>query len=148
MKIRMLGAWVTEHLNLSFIIILFIWISFFPAPIQQRYYLYTYIFLGAMFLITFIQKQISLFKPGDFPLWLFLIMVGLNVLFAQKKDIALKTYLDLAIPLFTIYYIVPRGFSSGGKFNLLAKTICLSSIIVSPISLRCFRKLFAWMSAV
>lgn len=130
MKISILGSWFTEHLSAFFIIILFIWISFFPAPIQQSYYLDTYIFLGAMFLITFEQKRISIFKSGYYPLWIFLIAISLNVFSARDKTVAFRTYLDLAIPLLCIYYTLSEGMTSK-QFDTLSKVICVVSIAVA-----------------
>ena len=113
------------------IILLLIWISFFPSPVQQNYRLVIKLFLALGFIIVLIKKRASIFKLDDFPLWIFLVAIGINVLFAQEKDIAFRTYLDLALPMFLIYYLVSDGFSSEVKFNLLAKVICVLSILVA-----------------
>ncbi|KPK99070.1 MAG: hypothetical protein AMJ95_01260 [Omnitrophica WOR_2 bacterium SM23_72] len=130
MKTRILAPWIREHVSLYFIIILFIWISFFPAPIQQSYCIYTYIFLGAMFFIAFEKKRVSIFKSDYFPLWIFLITIGMNVFSAREKDVAFQTYLDLAIPLFCIYYTLSEGVTAK-QFDTLSKVICIVSIPVA-----------------
>jgi len=120
-----------KRINIIAVILLIIWISFFPEPIQGKYHLAAKIILGLAFLALLIRKHGSLFKRRDFPLWVFLIAIGINVFFAQKQDIALRTYLDLAIPMFMVYYLVREGFSRETEFNLLAKTICICSILVA-----------------
>jgi len=129
MKFKILNP--LEYLNTTFIIALFIWISFFPQPIQEKYHLFTNISLVFIFLIIFAKKRFSIFKLNDYPLCIFLVTISINVLFAQQKNIAFKTYWDLAIPMFCIYYLMKEAFSSEKRFDLLAKTICLSSIFVS-----------------
>lgn len=115
----------------SFICILVVWISFFPSPVHQEFHLITKAFLMLAFILLLTKKHISVFRKAELPLWLFLVCIGINVLFAQQKDIALKVYLDLAIPMFLIYYLISRGLSFGPKFNLLVKTVCICSSIVA-----------------
>jgi len=130
-----------KHFATIVIILLLVWISFFPAPIQQKYHLATKAFLLLSFVILLVRKRTSVFKISDFPLWVFLIAIGLNVFFAQERNTAFKTYLDLAIPLFSIYYLVSADFSTESRFNILAKTICICSILVALIGI--FEVLFA-----
>ncbi len=117
--------------NVIVIVILFVWISFSPFPIQHKYHIATKVSLALTFLVLLIGKRRSIFKLSDFPLWFFLLAIGINVLFAQRKDIAFRTYLDLAIPMFFIYYLVSGGLSSESKFKILLRTICISSILVA-----------------
>jgi len=131
MKIKLFIFPILKYAEIIFIIILFVWISFFPQPIQEKYHLYTNIVLLLAFIILWIRKRNAIFNLSDFPLWIFLAAMSINVFFAQQKNTALKTYLDLAIPMFVIYYLVSADLSSGKNFNLLLKTICISSIIVS-----------------
>jgi O-antigen ligase len=112
------------------IILLFLWVSFFPYPGQANYHLATNLFLIFVFLTLLIKKRFAIFKKNDYSLWIFLLAMSINILFAQQKNIALKAYLNLAIPMFSIYYLVSASLSSA-TFNLLAKIICLSSILVS-----------------
>ncbi len=123
------------------IILLVIWISFFPAPIQQRYIFVTKIVLILAFAVLLFNRGIAIFKRSDLPLWIFLIAIGMNVSFAQDKIVALTTYRDLAIFMFLIYYLVIEVVSIELKFNLLAKTICICSFIV--VLLAIFESLFA-----
>jgi O-antigen ligase len=120
-----------KSIEIKYLVILFIWISFFPQPLQEKYHLYTNISLILIFLFLFVRNRFALFKPTDYSLWVFLLAISINVFFAQQKNIALKTYLDLAIAMFIIYYLVSEDFFSEKSFNLLVKTICISSIIVS-----------------
>jgi O-antigen ligase len=120
-----------KSIEIKYLVILIIWISFFPQPLQEKYHLYTNISLILIFLILFVRNRFVLLKPTDYSLWVFLLAISINVFFAQQKNIALKTYLDLAIAMFIIYYLVSEDFFSEKSFNLLVKTICISSIIVS-----------------
>ena len=120
-----------KHLNLIIIILLLVWISFFPLPIQERYHLAIKIFLGLAFVVLLIRRHTSIFKSSNFPLWFFLIAIGLNIFFAPYREIALRRYLDLALPMFFIYYLAKEVFSSPKGFSLLAKTICILSSLVA-----------------
>ena len=139
----MLSLRVTlKNSNIYFVIALIIWISFFPPPLQLRYHLLTNIFLVLSFAVIFAGKGFSMFKLNDYPLWVFLVAISINIFFAQQKNVAFKAYLNLAIPMFFIYYLISGSFSSVKSFSLLAKTICLSSIIVSLIGI--FESLFGY----
>jgi len=66
---------IPKYLNIFLIIILFIWISFFPQPIQDHYWIYVRIFL-VIFLATLVlnkRYRRNLLTFQDFPLWVFLI---------------------------------------------------------------------------
>lgn len=126
---------IFEYLKTIFFIILFAWISFFPAPIQEKYHLFTNVFLMLVFIILWVRKRNPIFKLSDYPLWIFLAAISINIFFAQQTNIALKTYLNVAIPLFFIYYLISEDFSSMKKFNLLARTVCISSILVSMVGI-------------
>lgn len=141
MRIRISNISI-DNIIVSSVVVLFIWISFFPAPVQETYYFATNIFLGFVFLTLLLIKRVSIFRVKDYPLWIFITAIGINILFAQQKNIAIKTYLNLAIPMFAIYYVVSKCFSSEKRLYLLAKTICLSSIIVSLIAI--LESLFAF----
>ena len=132
---KYLKNYILRRLDLFAIISLIVWISFFPPPIHQRYHLVTKIFLALVFGLIFIKKHISVFKFSDFPLWVFLVAIGMNVFFAQEKNIALSAYMDLAIPIFLLYYSVSNIFSSESRFKPLAITICILSILVSLIGI-------------
>jgi O-antigen ligase len=122
---------VLKRFEIIAIVLLFISISLLPMPVMEKYYPAVKILLALAFLVFLIKKRARIFKRSDLPLWFFLAAIGINVIFAQHRGIALKTYLDLAIPMFLIYYLVSRCFSSQGRFLLLAKTICILSILVS-----------------
>ena len=123
--------YLKKHSKLIAIKLLFVWISFFPCPIQQKYHLATKVFLIFTFVVLLIEKRSSIFKPSDFPLWIFLVAIGINVFFAQYKAIAIRTYLDLAIPIFVIYYLLSEGLFLKTELNILAKTISIVSGLVA-----------------
>lgn len=125
-----------------FIIILFIWISFFPQPIQEKYHSYTNIFLIIFFLTLFAKKRCAIFKSNDYPLWLFLLAISVNIFFAQRMTLALKTFLNLSIPMFSIYYLISEDFSDTRMFTLLGRAVCICSILVSLLAI--FEFLFAF----
>lgn len=135
MLVKQLRKNMVQHFNIIFIVILFIWISFFPPPIQEKYYFATKAFLALSFVVLLIKEGTSIFKLSHFPLWIFLAAIGINVLFAQHRDVAFRTYSNLAIPIFFIYYLVSQGITSELHFNLLTKTICITSIVVSLLAI-------------
>lgn len=120
-----------KYIAINYIIILFIWISFFPQPLQEKYHVYTNISLIVIFLIIFARNRFTLFRPYDYSLLVFLLAISINIFFAQKKNIALKTYLDLVIPMFCIYYIISESITSNKQFDDLSKAICILSILVA-----------------
>lgn len=121
---------VLKYSKELFMIVLFVWISFFPQPIQDKYHIYTSLFLILALTILYIKKKNSVFSRDDYPLWIFLIAVSLNVFFAQQKVVALKTYLNLAIPMLCIYYLTTASLDNK-QFNILSKIICVVSILVA-----------------
>ena len=134
---------ILERFNIFIIILLLLSISFIPTPLLEQYHLFIKIFLVVTFLILLVRKTTSIFKLSDFFLWFFLIAIGINVLFAQKRNISLETYIDLVVPMFFIYYLVSHSLSyKKTNFNILAKTISMSSILVSLLAV--FECLFAF----
>jgi len=117
------------------VILLFVWISFFPQPIQGQYQSVTKIFLWMVFVCLLIVKRGRIFRSSDWPLWFFIAALSINVFFAQEQNIALQTYLNLALPLFFIYYIVAETISSDEKLQLFSKTICISSMVVAMVGI-------------
>jgi O-antigen ligase len=120
-----------KYINIISILLLLVWISLFPAPILQKYYFALEIFLLFSFVILLVRKGRSVFKLSDLPLWFFLLAISINVSFAQQKAVALKMYMEWAVPMFFIYYLVSESFSSQSAFNLLVKTISVLSILVA-----------------
>lgn len=142
MRLKSFSTPRLQYMAAICLIILFIWISFSPSPILQKYQLYTNLSFIFIFIIFFIHKGVSILQSNDYPLWIFLIAISINVFFAQDRIAALKTYLDLAIPMFCIYYLVSEVLFSGKSFVLLAKTICFCSILISLGGI--FESLFAF----
>ena len=117
--------------NKIFIVAFIVWVSFFPEPIQEKYHLATKVFLVLMFAMLLIKKQTSIFKLNDLPFWFFLTAIGINVFFAQNRNIAFKTYFDLVIPLFSIYYWISEVISDEINLRFLTKIFSIFSILVS-----------------
>lgn len=115
----------------SYIYLLIIWISFFPVTIQQRFHFAIKVFLMLAFAFLLMKRGISIFNRFDLTLWLFIICIGINVLFAQRKETAFKAYLDLAVPMIFLYYLISGNLCFGLKFNLLAAVICICSSLVA-----------------
>jgi len=124
-----------KKLTLTTIIALFILISFFPAPVHQHYHLLIKVSLGLVFLVFLARKKTSIFKKRDFTLWIFLVAIGINVFFAQQKNVSLLTYLDIALPMFFIYYIIASTKFSRDSLILFSKIICAASILVAFLGL-------------
>lgn len=134
---------MVNYFQILFVIILFVWISLFPQqPLQEKFHIAKTIFLALAFIFTLIKKPRSIFKQSDFPLWLFLMSIFINVLFAQERNIALKTYLDLAIPMFLIYYLISESVTNTSRLILLATVICIASGLVALLGI--FESLFAF----
>jgi O-antigen ligase len=120
-----------RKIDFYFFIVLFSSISLLPAPVHERLRWPVNAGFIVLLAILLLAKRKAVFKFSDYPLWILLTAVSVNVLFAQHKDMALKTYLDLAISMFCIYYWMSRGFSDDKKFDFMAKTICVCSVLVS-----------------
>jgi O-antigen ligase len=131
-----------NYTSTIFLIVLLAWVSLFPAPVVQRYYSMTLYCLSLLFFILILIRKNKLFIPGDIPLWAFIAVIGLNVFFAKEKNTAFKTYLEIMIPIVTIYYIARVGIVSSENFFLLVKTACALSIIVALIGV--FESIFAF----
>jgi O-antigen ligase len=106
-----------------------------PASIQQRYHITTNIFLFLFFIDLWAKKGKPIFKRSDFSLWVFLIAIGLNVFFAQQRNAALGTYLNIFLPMLSIYYLVSENFSDEASFSDLVKTISIFSILVALLGM-------------
>jgi len=122
---------------MGFIVILLAWISFFPQPLQEQYWLLTKVFLGIFLLILLLEKRgtKSLFSLKDWPLWLFLLSITGAILSAQNKEVAIRAYLDISLTLFLLYYLSKAFFSSGRDIGIITKTICLFSTAVAVLAI-------------
>lgn len=94
-------------LKITFFVILFSWISFFPEPVQRHYVMCTRIFLGLFFFASFFKEGNSknFLDLQDWPLWVFLACLSAGLVSAQDKKIAWETYSTLAFNLFFLFYI-------------------------------------------
>ncbi len=128
---------ILEYLkNVSFISLL-AWISFFPQPIQERYWIYVRIFFGAFLLILMLNKKYLrfLFSFKDWPLWLFLICLFSGTVSATDKSVALRTYLYLVTAFLPLFYIGKYLYSSDKDINMVNMVICICAGLVALIGL-------------
>lgn len=112
-------------------IALVVWVSFFPAPIHQRFSVVVRIGMIVIFLFTAVANPKNLFRVSDIPLWLFIFSIGLNVFFALQRNIALCAYFDLSIIGIALYYFFSQKFFVSDIFYLFIKIISLAGIFVS-----------------
>jgi O-antigen ligase len=134
-----------KNIDFLSIVILFLWISFFPTPIQTKYYGFWKIFMGLAFFAMVVSKKKSLkaiFTLKDTPVLIFIAALSLNIFFAQFKTVSLITYLNLGIPLLCIYYLTKEAVSRGNNLVYLARVISLTGICVAMLGV--FECLFAF----
>ena len=119
------------------LIVFFAWVSLFPEPVQEHYQLFTKLFLGAFFLFLFLKDRNKkiFFKRQDLPLWLFVVCISGGIIFAQDKQIAIKTYLHVSLTLVFLYYLTGRVFSSHANIQRIAKIICIFSTAVAVFAI-------------
>ncbi len=128
---------ILEYLKSICFIILFAWISFFPQPIQEKFWAYTVVFLGIFLLLLILNKEYryGLFSFKDWPFWIFLICLFSGTISAANKDIALKTYFYLILTFSPLFYIGKSIFRNEKSRDFICITICLCSSIVAIIGL-------------
>lgn len=126
-----------EYLKNILFIILFAWISFFPEPIQARYKVHTIIFFSIFLLVFIFNKRCLkfIFSFKDWPLWLFLICLLSGTLTAVNKNMALKTYFQLVITFFLLFYIGKCIFLYANDRKVVFKVFCVCGLIVAFIGL-------------
>ena len=115
----------------AFCVLLFAWISFIPLPLQCRYPLQLKIFFLAGFAFLCIKNRRSVFRNGDWPLWLFLAAMSFSIYGAAAPEVATTTFLDLSLPMLFIYYLITENFSSKENFVFFTRIICVFSLVVA-----------------
>ena len=128
---------IFKYLKEICILVLFAWISFFPEPIQEKYWLYAQIFFG-VFLLYFISNKKYLkyvFNLQDWGLWLFLICLSGGIIFATDKNIALKTYIHLTVTFIFLFYI-GKSLSLFDEYrDKIILAICICGSLVALIGI-------------
>lgn len=71
-----------------------------------------------------------LFSRQNFIFWLFLLCLGGNIFSAYNKQLAFRTYIDLALIMFCIYNIFSRPYQEEDLF-FYSKIVAIFSFIVS-----------------
>ncbi|MDP3732792.1 MAG: O-antigen ligase family protein, partial [Candidatus Omnitrophota bacterium] len=125
------------YLKKTIVIALFVWISFFPPPIQDQYWIYVRIFFGVFLLILILNKKYLrfLFSFQDWPLWLFLICLLSGIVSATDKSVALRTYLYLVTTFLPLFYIGKYLYGSDKNINMVSMVICICAGLVALIGL-------------
>ena len=128
---------IQECIGLILIVFLFSWISFFPQPIKEKYWLLTQLFLAIFFLFFVLIKEhrARLFSFSDWPLWLLLVCLSAGIPSAIDKKAAFKTYYYLATHLVTLFYIGKALFLSERDRKIVMSVICVFSLFVSLIGI-------------
>lgn len=126
-----------EYLKNVGIIILFLWISLFPQPIQDRYMIYVRIFIGALLAVLLLNKKYlkNLFSLQDLSLWLFLICLSSGIVSAIYKSAAFGRYLYLTTTFFILFYIGKALFFYKEDRDMVVKIICICSGLVALIGI-------------
>ncbi len=135
MNIGMLSINMLRSVKTAFIIILFAWISFFPAPVQGQYAVFTRIFLGIFLLILVLGKQWRkhIFSLKDWPLWLFLACMFSGTISATDKDVAFSTFFYIVITFPLLFYIGKAIYASAESRKRVAIIICICASMVALI---------------
>jgi len=135
MRSNILNINVLRYPKTICFIILFAWISFFPQPIQDKYSTALRMFLGIFLLVLVLDKKYRkhLFVFQDWPLWLFLISLSSGAVLAQNKEVALKTYFQLFLTMFLLFYIGKAILSSNKDVGWVNIVICVFSLLVALI---------------
>lgn len=128
---------ISQYLKGGFFICLFAWISFFPAPIQDRYWIISRIFLGMVLLIFMLRKKYtnSIVNFKDWPAWLFLICLLAGIVSCVDRNVAIKTYFYLATTFLLFFYIGKWLYGSEEDVYRLNLTICICAALVALIGL-------------
>jgi len=114
------------------------WISFIPEPIQYRYRFSVYLALALCLTLSLYSHKFNwkgyFLRKTDFMLWLYFLLLSLNIWFAKDKHLALNSYRDLVIPGFLIYFIFKNEV---GVVNLkkILYFFCLCAGVVSLIGI-------------
>jgi O-antigen ligase len=132
------------YIKNTFVIFLFAWISFFPQPLQDRYFIYARIFLGVFLGVLLLNKDCRkvMFSIRDWPLWAFLLCLSLNIIKASDKKVALGTYFYLAGTLGLLFYIGKGMYHFKKDVSMVSAVVCALSILVSLLAV--FEMLFAF----
>lgn len=120
------------------LMILFAWISFFPAPSvhpESKEFIISRIVLG-LFLFTFVlikKYRNHLFSLRDWPFWLFMVCLASGIFSATDKVLARDTYIYLAVTFFLIFFIGKAIMRNNENKTFVFAVICVCSGIVAAI---------------
>jgi|GEM_PF-89854 len=110
---------------------LFALISLVPLPLQHLYSLQLKICFLAGLIFSLRWSKQRVFRRSDWPLWLFLAAMSFGVFGVASPKLAVRTFLDLSLPMLFIYFFIAENFSSKKNFSFLARVICVFSIVVA-----------------
>ena len=124
-------------LSLVFFSIFLFWISFFPEPIQGKYWIYTVIFLVVSSVGLILDKKVRklLFTLNDWRLWLFAISLLAGTVNALDKNIACKIYFEIIFILILLYYFGKGLLVRDEQGSKISVIFCLGGLTVAFIGL-------------
>ena len=125
------GRRTLGRLALAGILLLLVWISFFPRPVINGHPLVTRIGLALACLAVLLERRQRVFRWTDWPIWLFALSLLPSVFAAQLDPLAVRLYLDLALPALLVYYLVSEILAESQAFRLAALALCVMSALVS-----------------
>jgi len=114
---------------------LIVTISFLPTVLHQKYHIFIHLLLILLLGLTLFIKKRRLLAKEDVPLFLFIGCTAVNIFFAPDFFIALKAYLNLIIPLLSIYYFITVGMDFNKEVSNIGKTFCVVSIIIGAVGI-------------
>jgi O-antigen ligase len=132
MKIAELSKVFWDKLLNLLVVFLLAWISFFPQPVTDTYWLVTRLLPWVLLLLLVFSKKYknSLFQLSDWPLWLVLVCLLSGLATATDKAVAFKTYFYLASNLFMLFYIGKALFSSQEDRKLVSCVLSMCGMVV------------------
>lgn len=126
-----------SRFNLIIIILLVVWISFIPEPIQSQCQSLIRVFLALLLFFTIIRKKFnvkSIFNKQDIPLWLLCLAMLCGIFKVENFQLALNRYISIFVPGFLLYYIFKNEFRNKNR-EIILKTICYSASVVALIGI-------------
>lgn len=134
-----------KHVDFISLAGIFLWISFCPVPLQEKFYISgkaVLLLAWLVLVVSRIKSLKSIFSSQDIPVLLFIAALSVNILFAPNKAVAWRSYWDLAVPLFLIYYLAKTATSRVKSIVYLSRVITLTGIFVALLGV--YECLFAF----
>ena len=123
--------------ELFLFVLLFSWISFFPAPVHERFGLTLVSIFAILVLLVhiFVKKRQALFEMRDGLLWIFLLALSLNIFTSVDRSLVLNAYFDMALAFIVAFYIGKSAYSDSRSRLFVCGVISICVLLVSIIGL-------------